>query len=174
MIGYDARVTHRPSVIPSGGRALDEAEQAALERDMEAIVLGSHLFKSLDLASRAHLITSAFVMQCDAGETILREGDPGDTMFIVMDGTVRVETAGAGGSVHLAELGRGACVGEVSVITGAPRTATVTAITNVTIAMFARHRVQRVLDQAPRVRTLLNQLIEGRANDTVNKIIGQG
>lgn len=165
-------MTYRPSVIPSGGRALDQSEQAQLERDMEAIVLGSHLFKSLDLASRAHLIESAFVMQADAGEMILREGDPGDTMFIVMDGTVRVETSGTGGTVHLAELGRGACVGEVSVITGAPRTATVTAITDVTLAMFARHRVQRVLDQAPKVRALLEQLIEGRANDTVAKIIG--
>jgi len=168
-------VTYRPSVIPNGGRALDENELAALERDMEAIVLGSHLFKSLDLASRANLIASAFVMTYEAGDTILREGDPGDTMFLVMDGTLRVETSGgANGTVHLAELGRGACVGEVSVITGAPRTATVTAITNVSVATFARHRVSRVLDQSPKVRALLEQLIERRADDAVAKIIGQG
>ena len=168
-------MTYRPSVIPNGGRALDENELAALERDMEAIVLGSHLFKSLDLASRANLIASAFVMTYEAGDTILREGDPGDTMFLVMDGTLRVETSGgANGTVHLAELGRGACVGEVSVITGAPRTATVTAITNVSVATFARHRVSRVLDQSPKVRALLEQLIERRADDAVAKIIGQG
>jgi CRP-like cAMP-binding protein len=161
-------------VIPNGGRALDPNELAALERDMEAIVLGSHLFKSLDLNARMHLIESAFVMTYDAGDMILREGDPGDTMFLVMDGTVHIETAGTSGNVHLAELGRGACVGEVSVITGAPRTATVTAVTDVSVAMFARHRVQRVLDKSPKVRALLEQLIEGRANDTVAKIIGQG
>jgi CRP-like cAMP-binding protein len=161
-------------VIPNGGRALDPGEQAALERDMEAIVLGSHLFKSLDLAARVNLIASAFVMTYEAGDMILREGDPGDTMFLVMDGTVRIETAGTSGNVHLAELGRGACVGEVSVITGAVRTATVTAVTDVSVAMFARHRVQRVLDASPKVRALLEQLIEGRANDTVAKIIGQG
>jgi len=160
-------------VIPSGGRALDANEMAALERDMEAIVLGSHLFKSLDLAARVNLIESAFVMMYDEGEMILREGDPGDTMFLVMEGTVRIETGGSTGNVHLAELGRGACVGEVSVITGAKRTATVTAVTPVTVAMFARHRVQRVLDQSPKVRALLEQLIEGRENDTVAKIIGQ-
>lgn len=168
-------MTYRPSVIPNGGRALDENELAALERDMEAIVLGSHLFKSLDLSSRVNLIASAFVMTYEAGDTILREGDPGDTMFLVMDGTLRVETSGgANGTVHLAELGRGACVGEVSVITGAPRTATVTAITNVSVATFARHRVSRVLDQSPKVRALLEQLIERRADDAVAKIIGQG
>jgi CRP-like cAMP-binding protein len=167
-------VTYRPSVIPFGGRALDAEELAALDRDMEAIVLGSHLFKSLDLASRANLIASGFVMKYAEGDTILREGDPGDTMFIVMDGTVRVETRGAAGNVHLAELGRGACVGEVSVITGAPRTATVTAVTDVSVATFARHRVERILDRAPKVRALLEQLVEGRARDAVEKIIGSG
>lgn len=166
-------MTHRPSVIPNGGRALDQNELAALERDMEAIVLGSHLFKSLDLAARVNLIESAFVMMYGAGDMILREGDPGDTMFLVMEGTVRIETVGGAGNVHLAELGRDACVGEVSVITGAPRTATVTAVSDVTVAMFARHRVQRVLDKSPKVRALLEQLIEGRAKDTVGKIIGQ-
>src|SRR5690348_1173057 len=105
-------MTYHPSVIPNNGRALDTTELAALERDMEAIVLKSHLFKSLDLASRANLIESAFVMMYDAGDMILREGDPGDTMFLVMEGTVRIETGGASGNVHLAELGRGACVGK--------------------------------------------------------------
>ncbi len=167
-------VSYRPSVIPTGGRALSVDERIAIERDMEAIVLGSHLFKSLDLTQRANLIESAFVMMYDAGDVILREGDPGDTMFLVMEGTVRVETQGGAGNVHLAELGRGACVGEVSVLTGAPRTATVTAISDVTVATFARHRVTRLLDQSPKVRALLEQLVEGRANDTVAKIIGQG
>lgn len=167
-------MTYRPSVIPFGGRALDAEELAALDRDMEAIVVGSHLFKSLDADSRANLIQSGFVMKYAAGETVLKEGDPGDTMFIVMTGTVHVETHGAAGNVHLAELGRGACVGEVSVLTRAVRTATVTAITDVTVATFARHRVNRVLDGAPKVRALLEQLIEGRAKDAVGKIIGSG
>ena len=67
---------------------------------------------------------------------------------------------------------RGACVGEVSVLTGGPRTATVTAITDVTVATFARHRIQRILDANPRVRAVLEQLVEGRAKDTVGKLIG--
>lgn len=165
-------MAYRPSVIPTGGRALSPEEIAAIDRDMEAIVGGSHLFKSLDDAGRRHLIESAFVMMYEPDDVILREGDPGDTMFLVMEGTVRVETHGAASNVHLAELGRGACVGEVAVITGSPRTATVTAVSAVTVAMLARHRVQRILDGAPKVRALLEALIEGRAKDTVEKIIG--
>jgi CRP/FNR family cyclic AMP-dependent transcriptional regulator len=165
-------VVFRPSVIPSGGRALEPAEHALLEQDMEAIVLGSHLFKSLDEAGRKDALQSAFVMRFSANDVILREGDPGDTMFLVMEGSVRVETRTPSGSIQLAELGRGACVGEVSVLTGGPRTATVTAITDVSVATFARHRIQRIVDANPRVRALLEQLVEGRAKDTVGKLIG--
>ena len=41
----------------------------------------------------------------------------GANMFLVMDGQVRVDTTGPSGKVKLAELGHGACVGEVSVVT---------------------------------------------------------
>jgi CRP/FNR family cyclic AMP-dependent transcriptional regulator len=156
-----------------GGRPLSLDEQAAIERDMEAIVLGSHLFKSLDDAGRKDLIESGFVMRFDAGDMILRQGDPGDTMFLVLEGTVRVETETPGGTIQLAELGRGACLGEVSVLTRGPRTATVSALTPVTTVTFARHRVERLLAQHPRVRALLEALIAGRARDAVDKILGQ-
>lgn len=138
---------------------------------MADIVLRSHLFKSLDEAGRQHLLESGFVMRYDAGDVILREGDPGDTMYVVMEGTVRVETRTPTGSLQLAELGRGACVGEVSVLTGGTRTATVTAMTPVTAATFARHRILRLLDAHPKVRALLDTLVEARARDTVEKLI---
>ena len=139
---------------------------------MEEIVLASHLFKSLDAQGQRDLIESAFVMTFAAGDVLLREGDRGETMFVVMDGTVRIETRTPTGSLQLAELGKGACVGEVSVLTGGARTATVTAVTEVTCATFARHRILRILDAHPRVRQLLEALIEGRARDTVEKLIG--
>ncbi|MBX7194131.1 MAG: cyclic nucleotide-binding domain-containing protein [Sandaracinaceae bacterium] len=163
---------YRPSTLPLGARTLSADEVAALERDMADIVARSHLFKSLDDAARKELLESAFVMQYDAGEMLLREGDPGDTMFLVMEGTVRVHTHSAQGEIQLAELGRGACVGEVSVLTGSPRTATVDAMTAVTCAVLARHRVQRILDAHPRVRALLEALVEGRAKQTLERILG--
>lgn len=161
-----------PSSIPNGGRLLDRAEHVAFERDMEAIVLGSHLFKSLDATGRQDLLESGVVMRFDAGEVVLSEGAEGDTMYLIMDGMVRVETRAPSGTLQLAELGRGACVGEVSVLTGGPRTATVTASTPVTMVMFARHRIARVLDRHPKVRALLRTLVEGRARDTVDKLVG--
>ncbi len=166
-------VPYRPSSIPSGTRTLSADEVAALERDMEEIVAKSHLFKSLDEPARKELLESAFVMQYDPGEMLLREGDPGDAMLLVMEGTVRIHThALQGGELQLAELGRGACIGEVSVLTGSPRTATVDAVTSVTCAVLARHRVHRILDAHPKVRALLETMVEGRARQTLERILG--
>lgn len=166
-------MSHRPSLIPTGARPLSDEEQAAIERNMEAIVMGSHLFKSLDEAGRRSLIESGFVTRFEAGDVILKQGDPGDTMFLILEGRVRVETATPGGTVQLAELGRGACLGEVSVLTKGPRTATVTALAELTTVTFARHRIERLLEAHPRVRALLEALVAGRAKAAVDKILGQ-
>lgn len=165
-------MSQRPSSIPFGGLPVSPEHEAALDRAMASIVLGSHLFKSLDEAGRKDLVESGFVLRFEPDDMLVRQGDPGDTMFVVLEGTVRVETETPGGTVQLAELGAGACLGEVSVLTRAPRTATVTALTPVTTVSFARHRVERLLEAHPRVRLLLEALVEGRARDTVEKIVG--
>ncbi|MCA9615329.1 MAG: cyclic nucleotide-binding domain-containing protein [Sandaracinus sp.] len=162
----------RPSSIPMGGRALRPEEQAALVEEMTAIVEHSHLFKSLDAELRGELLESGYVTSYEAGDVVFRQGDPGELLILVMRGRVRVETATPGGTVQLAELGSGACVGEVSVLTGAPRTATVVAIDAVDAVAFAKHRIERILDRSPKVRKILESLVDLRARDTIEKIIG--
>lgn len=162
-----------PSVIPPRGRALLPAELDALLADTTAIVESSHLFKSLDDAGRRELIATGYVLSYEPGQVLMKQGDLGETMYLVMRGKVAVRTErGPGSSVHLAELGRGACIGEVGALTGGPRTATVTAIDEVQAIAFERHRVERVIDAYPKVRALLEAMIEGRARDTVEKLIG--
>lgn len=162
-----------PSVIPPQGRALEPGERESLLDDIEELIHSSHLFKSLDDEGRRDLIESGYVVSYSEGETLMKQGDVGSTMYLVMSGSVSVETdKGAGGSIHLAELGRGACVGEVGVLTGSPRTATVKALSDVKVVALEKHRIARVLDDHPKVRRLLEGIIEGRARDTVEKLIG--
>lgn len=161
-----------PSVIPPRGRALKQEELDELLADFADVIESSHLFKTLDEEGRHELIRTGYVISYDPGQTLMKQGDIGSTMFLVMRGKVAVETdRGAGSSIHLAELGRGACIGEVGVLTGGPRTATVKAIDDVKVIAFEKHRVQRVIDQYPKVRRLLEAMIEGRARDTVEKLI---
>ncbi len=159
-------------MIPPGGRLLAPEERASLGEEMARIVATSHLFKSLDDDGRRRVLESGWVAKFEPGQILMKQGNPGDTMFLVLKGRIRVETDGPSGPVHLAELGRGACVGEVSVLTGGPRTATVTAIEPVDAVAFQHHRIERVLNDYPKVRQLLQSLVEGRARDTVEKLIG--
>ncbi|MGF1467437.1 MAG: cyclic nucleotide-binding domain-containing protein [Sandaracinaceae bacterium] len=160
------------SSIPPHGRALSEVERLALLEDLAAIVESSHLFKSLDDQGRRDLLASGYVMVVPNDEVLIREGDEGTAMYLIMEGRVRVETVGPTGTIRLAELSRGACLGEVSVLSGSPRTATVTTLTELKVVAFETHRVHRLLDDYPRVRKVLEALVEGRARDAAEKIIG--
>jgi CRP-like cAMP-binding protein len=61
-----------------------------------------------------------------AGQLIIREGEPGRSFFIIVEGKVRVYKAGADGKeITLAHLGEGAFFGEMAMLSGAPRTANV-------------------------------------------------
>lgn len=139
---------------------------------MADIIEASHLFKSLDPAGRKDVLESGYVMTFHAGDVVIRQGDVGEVMFLILRGTVNVETTTPGGTVQLAELGHGACVGEVSVLTGQARTATVTAKGDVDAVAFHKHRIERVLQRYPKVRELLESIVDARARDTIEKIIG--
>src|SRR5690606_20165388 len=72
-----------PSLIPPRGRALDPDEREALERDLETIVGGSHLFKSLDDEGRRELIRTGYVLGFAEDEVLMEQGEPGDAMYLV-------------------------------------------------------------------------------------------
>ncbi|QQR91142.1 MAG: cyclic nucleotide-binding domain-containing protein [Myxococcales bacterium] len=160
------------SNIPPTGRALSLEEQQAMMADMQTIVNSSFLFKSLDDEGREKIFRSGYVCSFPEGFVIMRQTEPGDTMYLVLNGKVVVETGGVGGgSLTLAQLGRGACFGEVAVLTGKPRTATVSALEETSCVAFAAHRIDRVLKEYPEIHRLLLSLIESRAKATVEKLI---
>ncbi len=85
------------------------------------------------------------VRNLDEGTQLTRQGDPGDELFLVLDGVVRVEVDGRA----LAELGPGAVIGERALLEDGIRTSTVTAVTPVRVAVAASDRID-----LERLRTL--------------------
>ncbi len=103
---------------------------------------------------------------------VLRQGDEGTTVFLILTGTVAVRVDSGQSRISLANLTRGACIGEVSMLTGSTRTATVMATEDVEALAFERHRIDRILVDYPGIRARLEALIEGRARDAIEKIVG--
>ncbi|MFH1131801.1 MAG: cyclic nucleotide-binding domain-containing protein [Pseudomonadota bacterium] len=140
------------------------------ENSTLAQISNSHLFKSLEEAGREKLLQGSKSASFEKGQVVVREGDPGGILYLVKSGTVGVHTTRKGASVHLATLGRGACFGEVALLSNRPRTATVIANEDCTLLCFDKNLIEEVLDAYPKVRKLLETVLLGRAQDTIEKL----
>ena len=157
---------------PGGGSG--RPRSGTLERmweDVEQLIAGSHLFRSLDEDGRTELLERGRIVFYPAGAVIVRETEVGGAFYVIDQGVVEVSTSSPeAGDVSLTTLQRGGVFGEVAALTGAARTATVTALTNVAAVSFDRQVIDEVLSRYPKARRLLDALIAGRARDTVEKI----
>jgi predicted acylesterase/phospholipase RssA/CRP-like cAMP-binding protein len=84
------------------------------------------------------------------GEVVVREGEPSDALYVVINGRLRVVREQAdGGATTLRELRRGQTVGEIGILTGAARTATVYAVRDSLLARLSRAAFDRLLVAYP-------------------------
>src|SRR5690242_19831085 len=95
---------------------------------------------------------------------IVREGGAGDAAFLIMAGRVAVRRKDpqSGLEFQLAELGPGQIFGEMSLLTGQPRTASVVALEATTCAVLAREDFERVAREHPDVALTLARSVAGR------------
>jgi CRP-like cAMP-binding protein len=133
-------------------------------------IIGSHLFKSLDEEGQRRLFAGATAVSLDAGQVVVREGDPGEALYLVRKGRVQVFTTQEGEQIPLATLGPSAWFGEVALLSGRPRTATVIAVEPCTLLRFPQRQIDEILDAYPKVRKLLETMAVGRAEHTIGKI----
>jgi CRP-like cAMP-binding protein len=138
--------------------------------DVRAAIDGSFVFRGLAPAERDALEAAATAVRYTDGEVVLREDEEGLELLLVMSGRVRVSMLAASGDVHLAELGPGAIVGEVSVLMENRRTSTVTAAGEVDAISFVADAVREVAIANPAFKDVLLKLVEGRALHTISVV----
>jgi CRP/FNR family cyclic AMP-dependent transcriptional regulator len=94
------------------------------------------------------------------GEIVMREGDTAEEAYVIERGTLEARGGGARGtSTVLGKLGRGDWVGEMSLLLGEPRSATVVATSDAQLRRVTRETFGRVLAEDPaRTQELLRQL----------------
>jgi len=129
----------------------------------------SLLFKGLSQEDLSHLYQVGRMLRYKTGEVLFREGDPGNHLILIMNGHVRVTTAGKQGEVELSRLKRGGILGEVSLLTGRPRTATVTTLDEVEAIAFENKELEGLLRNYPKMRKLIQAMVEGRVRTAIEK-----
>lgn len=97
-----------------------------------------------------------------AGTTILIEGQPGAMMYIVTEGSVDIFMQGD----HIATVGVGGVVGEMALVSGRPRNATVIARTDCTLMPIDERQLTFLIQQTPAFATQLMKLLVDRLHHT--------
>jgi len=139
-----------------------ESPDAAADR-RDAILRRVGLLTLLDETSRRRLAASAREQTFAAGEPIIRQGAPGSSLFVIEEGRVAVRVDGdTRPATHLAELGPGEFFGEMSLLTGEPRSATVTALVETRLLTIDKEIFRPCLEAEPRLAEALERFLVDR------------
>lgn len=110
------------------------------------------LFQSLSDAQLRPLAMRVFVKAYEDRETVVRQGEPGGDMFAILAGHLKVTARGRSGKdALLALMGPGEVFGEVTLLDGSPRSATVTCLEPTQLLVVQRETFLGFLEMAPSV-----------------------
>ena len=119
---------------------------AAMPKDPRVELLRSvPLFMECSDRQLEFIATQVEDVDIPTGDVLCREGTSGGDFFVIVKGTARVERDGK----MLRTLGPGGFFGEIAIIDGGPRTATVTAETPMRVLNLSRGQFQNVLTASP-------------------------
>lgn len=158
----DVRVT-QPVVV--GGRR----EERTTDEET-GVLAGVDLFAPLSEAERRVLAEELREEVYAAGEILVKEGEAGTTFFLIRSGQVRVTVTRSGREIEIAALGPGDCFGEMSLLTGEPRNATVTALTDVEVLVLPHRALASVLRSNATLADALARQLERRRRELAQRV----
>jgi len=142
---------------------LGELGRSRLRRQQLAAIL-TRRFGSVDVEALRRLESEVSWRRLPRGERLFRQGDPGDALFIAVSGRLRALTEGDPPK-RLGEIARGESLGEMALLAGAPRSASVYALRDSELAAISRNTLERLVGEHPQLlfaitRSLLERLDE--------------
>jgi CRP-like cAMP-binding protein len=139
--------------------ALNRKRQQVGER--LALLSQSSLLRHLPAEQAEPLLERLQDRQIEAGEVLFRMGDPGDALYLIAHGKVEVlnDTTGQ----KLAELGDGQAFGEMALLSGGTRTATVRCLTDCHLLEIGKGDFDRLLAEDPHLNEQVRKLSHQRA-----------
>lgn len=132
--------------------------------DLRAVLEKTPLFSYLDESILSGLISKFEIVSYQLGDTIIREGDPGDSFYVIFNGRARVLGTGPdGGELTLITLSRGDFFGERALVKGEPRSATIRAATDIVLAKLSKDYFLASVEKDPEAKKFLDNYIEHEA-----------
>ncbi len=132
------------------------------------------ILRALSDEEAVQLSKTAMVVNCFKGEQLIHQGDQADSMFLVSEGSLEVKIRDKNDQlVTVASLWPGDCVGEMSLLTGAPRSADVFARVDAVLVEIKKENVAPILESNPRLINEISELLAKRQADSASKTSGE-
>jgi CRP/FNR family transcriptional regulator, cyclic AMP receptor protein len=138
-----------------------------MEVAVDDVLMQSPLFAALDAEAAAALRASLTESAVAKGDTLFREGESGDKMFMILDGKVKLGQSSVDGRESLlAVMGPGEIFGELSLFDPGQRTSTATALTDAIVLGLSNEQLRPWLAGRPEVAAALLQALARRLRRT--------
>lgn len=157
-IPFPIRDVNLREVTPESIRAEEEADDERIFEHLRR----TPVFDALTDAEARTLAAKVRVERFFEGETIVRQGKAGASMYIVDSGRVDVVVSSDGRSESVAQLGPAAYFGEMALMTGAERTATVTAIEPAHCFVIDKDAMREILEGNPMIAERMSETLAER------------
>ena len=153
----------------------EEIFSTGSQQEMITNFLASYtFFNVLDKEIIRTIATEIESIKIRSGTELIKQGTPGDSLFIVINGCLRIFISKpTDGSTVIRELGRGEVVGEMSLLVNEPRSASVLAIRDTELIKFSKDAFERLLEIYPHMMLQLLRVIVKRCGQWVVQALSQ-
>jgi CRP-like cAMP-binding protein len=167
---FEDLVLRYPSISLSLSRALSQRLAEADRRFADTRLRRFAIFARMSDAQLGDLSQRLKPTRFRKGEVLMAQGQPGDVMYLIESGQVEVVRQEGQRELVLAELGTGELVGEMALLTGDVRSATVRAVSNLDLLSLSADDFDAVLSAYPNLALDLSRLLSERLRNTTKRV----
>jgi len=149
-------------IVSDRTELLDAVLEMYKQRVTDTAIQSVPAFRGLDNNMLQRLVAGSSLVSIPAGGILVKEGEQGEALYVIIHGIARVSHGIGDNFVNLALLRAGDYFGEWSLMTGAPRAATVSATTRLDAVRIDSKLFLELVDEYPEIRSKLDMLAHNR------------
>ena len=140
-----------------------------LEEDVE-LLRNIPLFAKIEPSKLKLLAFTSQRLTFNPGDSLFKQGDDGDALYVIMEGEADVLVDTPGGQITVATMGKNDFVGDIAVLCDVPRTATVTATSQLTTLRITKDLFVQLVCQFPQIAIEIMRVLAHRLDVTTRQL----
>jgi CRP-like cAMP-binding protein len=143
-----------------------QEDNNAFRSEAKAVLLESDLFRTLSNIAIERIVDKFILIKKEEGTTVIQKGQKGDAFFVIKNGRMKVSLPSKGGKeIRLATLNKSDCFGEMSLLTGNPASASISALEDVELLKLSEANFNDMLLEYPVLNRYFHRILSERLHD---------